>query len=429
LSTATRRNFLRTTLLGSSACMPMMAAVRRKTAQPSLLDEIERRAVRFFHEQAAPESGLVRDRVRATGVETRPVASIAATGFGLSGMCIAERRGYLPRGEARRRASRTLEYLAGRAAHQCGFYWHFIDVKTGERLWGSEASSIDTSWLICGVLHAKAHFASSALDRMAQEIIDRVDWRWMLNGGSLLSHGWTPEHGFLPYRWDSYSELLAMYLLGLASTTSPIPASSWEAWKRPMHQFGPYRYIGPSLPLFVHQYSHAWFDFRERRDRHADYFENSRVATLAHRLACVEQSSKFPWYGENLWGVTASDSDEGYECRATPDGSLVPCAAGGSMVFLPRQCEAVLHNMLKRWGSRVWGRYGFVDAFQPAQGWYGPDVVGIDLGIMLLMAENARTGSVWEAVSSTAETRRGMAAARFSEIDSARLAAPFEALA
>jgi hypothetical protein len=174
--------------------------------------------------------------------------------------------------------------------------------------------------------------------------------------------------------------------------------------------------IDAATPLFVHQYSHAWFDFRDRHDKYADYFRNSVRATQAHRLYCMQLSKEFPWYGPNMWGVTSSDSRTGYRVWGSPthppDGTLVPCASGGSLVFLPQLSGAVLQNMYDRYGKHAWTKYGFVDAFHPGQGWYNRDVIGIDLGIMLLMAENTRTAGVWSAVMSTPEAKRGMAAAR-----------------
>jgi hypothetical protein len=408
-----RREF--TGLLGSAVIVGKSAFGRepaRKLDEP-LLNEIERRAVRYFLEQANPRTGLVKDRCRATGLEVTQVASIAATGFGLSALCIADKRRFLPRGEARRRAARTLHFLASKMGHEHGFFWHFSEARNGERAWGSEASSIDTAWLLCGALHAKAHFNSPAIDRSVREIVERVDWAWMLDGRDTLSHGWTPQGGFLPYRWDAYSELMSAYLLAMGSKTYPIPGACWDAWQRPVTTEGPYSFIGCGTPLFTHQYSHAWFDFRGKQDVYADYFENSRQATLANRLACIRVADDYPWYSENLWGVTASDSRGGYGGCEKPDGLLVPCAAGGSLPFLPAECTTVLKHMLERYGSRVWGRYGFIDAFHPGQTWFGPDVIGIDQGIMLLMAENARTGSVWEAFMSTPEAQRGMAAAGF----------------
>ena len=404
-----RRQFL--VAAGAVLAAPLLPA-----STVNLLDELEASAVRFFFEHSDPQTGLVRDRARASGPEARNVASIAATGFGLSAMCIADRRGWLPPGEARRRVMRTLEYLANRADHRHGFYWHFMDMSTGVRSWHSEISSVDTSWLLCGTLHAREHFALPSIDRLAAEIQDRVDWRWMLDGANLLSHGWTPEAGFLPYRWDSYAEFLAMYLLALGSSTAPLPPSTWDAWKRPVRRCGGIRYIDSSTPLFTHQYSHAWFDFRQRRDRYADYFENSRRATLANRMACIEQAHQFRCYDDNVWGITTADTSGGYRNVVSPDGTLVPCAAGGSIAFLPRECGAVLETMLARYGSRIWCRYGFIDAFEPEQNWYGPDVIGIDLGIMLLMAENARTGSVWETMAAAPEVQRGLVEAGFRTV-------------
>lgn len=385
-----------------------------KDDRDRLLDEIERRACLYFLDHADPTSGLVRDRARMQGADDRRVSSIAATGFGLSALCVGYQRGYLSHSDALRRAQRTLEYIARSTAHTHGFFPHFLDMRTGQRIWNSEFSSIDTTWLLCGVLHCRAVFENRAIRQLAAEIYHRVDWRWMLDGGATLSHGWTPEHGFLASRWDQYSELLAMYLLAIGSPEFGIPASSWDAWQRPMGTYAGISYIDPAAPLFVHQYSHAWFDFRGKRDRYADYFENSRLATEAHRLFCMRLSDRFPWYGRNMWGVTASDSRRGYSAWGDTgslnrlDGTLVPCAAGGSLVFLPDECSLVLGNMIEYYGANVWGRYGFVDAFHPGQGWYDPDVIGIDQGITLLMAENARTGSVWTAMGTAHEPAKAM---------------------
>jgi hypothetical protein len=383
-----------------------------------LLNEIQRRAVRYFYDEADAYTGLVRDRARNSYAEDRRiVSSIAATGFGLSGLAIADRRGFIPRSVALARVQRTLEHLARNRQHEHGFYYHFLDMRTGDRAWNSEISSVDTAWLLCGIVHARAHFDTAQVESLAAEILDRVDWKWMLNGSDTLSHGWTPEAGFLPYRWDSYSELMAMYLLALGSTTNPIPASSWDAWHRPTRTYAGLKWIDSDTPLFTHQYSHAFFDFRNRRDKYADYYMNSRLATEAHRLHCVALSKQFPWYGNGLWGVTASDSRNGYspwggfDSRPAFDGTVVPCAAGGSLPFLPEPCMAVLETVFEKYGSSVWGRYGFSDAFHPQLNWTSPDVIGIDLGITLTMAENFRSGSVWNAMMSTPEAQRGMKAA------------------
>jgi hypothetical protein len=312
--------------------------------------------------------------------------------------------------------------LARRAFCQRGFYFHFLDCVTGKRAIQCELSSIDTTWLLCGVLHARQHFDNGKIRRLANELLLRVDWQWMRAGERTLCHGWTPENAFLPHRWDEYSELLAMYLLAMSSTKLPIPPSSWDAWARP-NRFDPNgaSFIESPAPLFVHQYSHAWFDFRNKHDGWADYFENSRMATARHREFCISLQERFPWFGNDLWGISASDSRAGYVAWGGPqlkpesiDGTLVPCAAGGSIVFLPDACARVLEAMLDRYGNRVWTRYGFVDAFHPQDGWYGPDVLGIDLGIMLLMIENMRTGSVWSSVMASPEAQRGFAIAGFS---------------
>lgn len=417
-----RRSFLQWSL--SLAALPSLAQPEPDPALPqtreALLDEIERRACCFFYEQADPTTGLVRDRARMSGRDNRRIASIAGTGFGLSAHCIADRRGYLPAGAARERVATTLQYLASRATHEQGFYYHFMDVSTGQRLWRSEISSVDTAWLLCGVLHCRSHFEDPEVQQLSGEILGRVNWPWMLNGGDTLSHGWRPESGFLPYRWDTYSELMAMYLLAIGSSSYPIPATTWQSWQRPQRTYEGLTYIDAQTPLFVHQYSHAWFDFRNRRDKFADYYENSRVATQAHRLFCQQLTPQYSWYGPEMWGITASDSRRGYTvwgapgARTKPDGTLVPCAAGGSVPFLPNDCVAVLEGMLAQYGKKVWGQYGFVDAFHPKEDWYDTDVIAIDQGIMLLMAENQRTQAVWKAIMATPEAERGFQLAGLS---------------
>ena len=185
---------------------------------------VEKRACLYFYEQAHPVTGLVLDRVRIDGVDDRRIASLAATGYGLSALCIAHQRGYLKKEDAENRVERTLDFFARRAFRQRGFYFHFLDCVSGQRAFNCELSSVDTAWLLCGVLHAREHFDKGRIRRLATEIIERVDWQWMRAEGDTLCHGWTPENGFLPYRWDEYSELLAMYLLAIGSTYASHPS-------------------------------------------------------------------------------------------------------------------------------------------------------------------------------------------------------------
>jgi hypothetical protein len=392
------------------------------TSVNELLIEMERRACLFFYEHADPGTGLVKDRARHTGPDTHTISSIAATGFGLSAMCIAHANSFLRPPEAQKRAQQTLEFLARRMPHEHGFFFHFVDMHSAERRFNSEISSIDTAILLLGVLHARAYFDSAPIRQLATEIYERVDWKWMLNGADTLDHGYKPETGFLKSRWDSYSELKGMYLLAIGSPSHPIPATSWEAWTRPIYQYGDLRYISAPAPLFVHQSAHAWIDFRRQRDAHANYFANSATATLAHKRFCLSLRDKYPWFSESLWGITASDSEHGYVVWGGPpamgpiDGTIVPCASGGSLVFMPDECRLVLKTIFDDY-PRAWTRYGFVDAFHPKDDWYDPEIVGIDHGIMLLMTENLRNESVWKAFMQNAEIVRAMQSVGFRKDD------------
>ena len=386
-----------------------------------LLEEIEKANFLYFWEQGNPQTGLVKDRCNArAAADNGVVASIAATGFGLTALCIGEKRGFVTRVEARNRAAAALRFLWKKLPTHRGFFYHFANIHTGERMWDSEISSVDTAILLCGVLTCRQHFEEhSEVGNLANEVFNRVDWTWLSEDTSLLPHGWMPEVGFLPFRWDYYSELMMMYLLGLGSTAYPLNVETWNAWKRTTFEYDGLRYIGSFAPLFVHQYSQAWFDFRGKRDKFVDYFENSRIATDVHRRFCVELAKQFPDYSDDLWGITASDSQKGYVVWGGPpaigpiDGTVVPCAAAGSLPFLPQETMRVLKNVKNRYGNNAWCRYGFVDAFNPLKNWYDSDVIGIDTGITMLMAENARTGFVWETFMKNLEARRGMERAGF----------------
>jgi hypothetical protein len=382
----------------------------------SLLDEIQRTSFDFFWNEASAKTGQIKDRALASGRDnnTHLMSSIAATGFGLTGLCIGDRRGFRNSAEIRTRVRNTLHFLANELPHEHGFFYHFVHMETGQRWEKCELSSIDTSLLLCGVLTARQYYADQEIKDLATKIYERVEWPWMLNGGSTLSMGWHPETGFLDARWEHYCELMMIYLLAIGSPTHKISPESWGAWKRPVIKYQGLEYISGDDPIFTHQYSHAWFDFRKKRDSFANYFENSVTATKAHKLFCLSLHDRFPDYSENLWGISASDYAQGYTAWGGPppqgplDGSIVPCATGGSLAFLYEDCMKVLRNIRGRYKEKAWVRYGFVDAFNPLTGWYDQDVLGIDLGITMLMAENHRTGFVWETFMKNSEARAAM---------------------
>ena len=372
-------------------------------AADALLDEVEGRGCDFFYNEASPKSGLVRDRAPAAGRSLSRVSSIAATGFGLSALCIAAKRNYLRPSDCEARVEKTLAFLLEECPHEHGFLYHFIDIESGQRMFGSELSSIDTALLLCGVLLCRQYFAGNTrIAALATTFYRRIDWQWMLNGGTTLSMGWLPDQGFLSHRWDIYSELMTMYLMAIGSPTHPIPAETWNALQRPVVQFGGIDYISGVAPLFIHQYAHAWCDYRDIRDLHANYFTNSIAATRTHQLWCLTLGKSFPWIDQDMWGITASDSRNGYRVWGGPpsmgplDGTLVPCAAAGSLPFLPAECSHVLSSMRERMGDRIWTRYGFVDSFNSKTNWFATDILGINQGISVLMAENLRSGFAWQ---------------------------------
>jgi hypothetical protein len=409
---------------------PLLAEMQHKASSPpstvlspeddAFLDDLQRRGCLYFAEQCGAKSGQVLDRAAASNTtgkrDPRVMASIAGTGFGLSALCIAEKRGYQPRTQVIAQIRRTLHYHLEQMPGEHGFFYHFNDVDTGGSYGGSEVSSIDTALLMCGVLTARAHFHTDPeIVRLATALYNRVDWPWMLNGAKTFSMGWR-RGAFLESRWIHYCELMMIYLLALGSPTHPVDADCWDAWTRPKMTYAGFEYISAADPLFVHQYSHAYFDFRNKRDAYADYFANSITATRAHEAYCISLGKP---YSQDYWGISASDSQHGYTAWGGPpgegniDGSVVPYAAAGSLPFVPADCLRVLRSLKQQYGDKAYGRYGFCDAFHPAADWYDGDVLGIDVGISILMAENLRSGFIWETFARNPEVTVAMRRAGF----------------
>jgi hypothetical protein len=398
----------------------------------AFLDDMQRRGVLYFIEQAGAKSGQVLDRAAANNIplnmpakrDPRLMASIAATGFGLTALCIADKRRYHPHAAMLEQTRRTLRYHLHFMPHDHGFLYHFDDVDLGTQFRGSEVSSIDTALFLCGVLTARAWFhADPEIVQLATQLYERVDWPWMLNGGSTFSMGFRANK-FIDARWNHFCELMMIYLLAIGSPTHPVDPATWDAWTRPTITYDGLTYIGSSDPIFTHQYSHAWFDFRDKRDKYANYFTNSILATRAHKAFCLSLGAP---YSPDYWGISASDSQHGYVAWGGPssigqgfggiDGSVVPNATAGSLPFLPIDCLRVLRSLQQSY-PRCYGRYGFCDAFHPQVDWYDPDVLGIDLGIGLVMSENLRTGFIWDTFARNPEIGIAMQRAGFHPVPS-----------
>lgn len=405
-------------LLGTAAAAALPPPVALGADDHRLLDEIEHTAFLFFAEQSHPTTGLVRDRARADGSASEGKASIAASGFAFPAWVIATERGWVTRPEALERVRAKLRFLADHAPRHHGFFYHFMEMDTGARAWKCEVSSIDSSLFYAGAIVAREYFADPEITALVNRLLGEVEWEWFRNGGRLVSLAWHDETGFSRYRWRKYSEHVLMSFLALGVSPRPLEAGYWQAWERlPAGRYHDYVYL-QEPPLFVHQFPQAFIDLRDRRDAYADYFHNSRLATLAQRQFSLDLRGEFPAWSENLWGVTASDSATGYKAWGGPprtlrynalDGTVVPCAAAGSLPFAPAETLAVLHHLRDAYGDRIWSRYGFVDAFNPHNNWVNPDVIGIDVGISVVQAENLRTGLIQRLFMQSAEARLALA--------------------
>lgn len=363
-----------------------------------LLAKIQEDSFLYFQTFADPETGLIHDSSSLSSP-----ASIAATGFALAIYGIAQTHGWMGYREAYQATDKILRTLE-KAGQKNGFYYHFLDANTGRRVWGSEASSIDTALLMAGVLLAGEYFKGTDIKVRAAALYNRVDWEWMLNGSKMLSHGWKPENGFLPNYWDMYSEHLILQALALGSSTHPIPADAWNGWDRLEDEYNGRKIVYSfSGSLFTYQFSHAFIDLRKLNDRGINYFENSKQATLANKEFCFDNQAEFPSYSENVWGLSASLGPSGYKAYgakpgvAEHDGTIAPYAIASSLVFTPRESLDALTYIYHNHQNLAYGPYGFKDAFNLDRNWAASEYLGIDQGILILMIENfLNDGAIWK---------------------------------
>jgi hypothetical protein len=415
----------------------------------SLLDRLQRAAFDYFPQTMNPANGLVADNSRANS----PV-SIAVVGFALSSYPVAVERGWLARPEAVKRSLAALRFFRDsdqsggpESTGYKGFYYHFLDFQSGARVWRSELSMIDTALLIAGALTASMYFDSNTaeeieLRKIADMLFCRIDWRWAQDGGETLRQGWKPECGFLHYGWEGYNEAIVLYVLALGSPTHSLEGHCYHAWTATYQWENVYGYdFLYGGPLFVHQFSHAWIDFRGikdpfMREKRCDYFENSRRATLVQREYAQRNPNEFAGYDQHCWGLTACDgpSDElsdmageprrvfGYAARGVPygpdDGTIAGWAALASLPFTPDiALDAVRHMHLRYPEMLSESRYA--SSFNPGLAsvdhrvWVSPGKFGLDQGIVVMMLENYRTGLIWRLMRDCPPIRAGLRQAGF----------------
>jgi hypothetical protein len=414
-----------------------LAPLVGQTGDAVLLDTLQHTAFNFFWNEANPANGLIKDRSSSGSP-----CSIASVGFGLSAICIGVDHGWVSRPAARDRVLTTLKTLLhGRQGSgdgfigQYGLFYHFLDMTTATRAWSSELSSIDTGLLLAGIVDARQYFdqadsIETSIRSVADSIYYRMNWDLMRNFNPGIIMAWMPGTGFLNYGpMRGYYEASIVYILAMGSPTFGVDASAWQYWTSGYNwstQYGYSYVIFP--PLFGHQYSHCYVDFRNIADDYMraagiTYFENSRRATLAQRAYSIANPGGFPGYSDSLWGITASDAPTGYSARGAPpaqndDGTIAPTAPIGSIAFAPEVVLPVIRNMWNNYRPQLWMKYGFRDAFNLKVNWWDTDVIGIDQGPIILMIENYRTQAVWKRFMKNADVQRGLQVGGFLPLTS-----------
>lgn len=387
-----------------------------------LLSEVQYRACHFFWAKADPKTGLINDRAKNRGNDEYEVASIASTGYGMAALPIAVQNGWQTYELAYNRALLTLRFINSEMEHTKGWYFHFVHKNTGKRVWNCELSSIDTALLLAGALVCGQFFSNTEVHQLANELYERVDWQWMLtNGGErpdkfLISHGWKPETGFLPYDWGSYCELMLLYLLGMGAPNEPLLPACWSAWNRPVVEYKGHTTLFGG-PIFVHQMTHGFYDFKNQCDREGwNYWVSSVEATYINQQFCIDNSDMRKTYSANVWGLNACDYPDGYRAFSAPgdeDGTVSPTGAIASIIFTPDLSQKAANALYAQYSTRIWGQFGFANAFNVDRCWYDTDVIGIDLGMALLNIENAHTGLIWELLASHPSTAKAWKSAGF----------------
>ncbi len=445
----------------NSAAGPPPPNPARDTA--AFLDTLEDRTFHYFWDLTNPQNGLTPDRAPSPSF-----SSIAAVGFALTAYPIGVERGFITRAQAAQRTLTTLRFfwtapqdsaVSGATGYH-GFFYHFLDMSTGQRFQNVELSTIDTSLLLAGVLFCQSYYdgadsTESLIRSLADSIYYRVDWTWARPRPPVVSMGWHPEGGFIPADWIGYNEAMILYILALGSPTHPVDSTAWAAWVGG-YQWATFRgqdYVQFG-PLFGHEYSHVWIDFRSIQDaymrgRGIDYFENSRRATYAQRAYAAANPGAWSGYSNQIWGLTASDGPANttlalhgrtrqfhtYWARGVSaletndDGTLAPTAAGGAVPFAPEIAIPALITMRETYGSHLFSTYGYRDAFNPtftAQvpvergdvdpvfGWFDVDYLGIDQGPILAMIENYRSELVWRVMRRNPYIVQGLKRAGFT---------------
>jgi len=418
-------------LLGAAASLLLAASALaapptpRPSAAPTL-EAVQRKAFAFFWNESDPKTGLTKDRARNLPgkVDTYTVASIAATGYALATLPVAVSHGWVSQEAAYARALTTLRFVRNKMENNHGFYFHFVDKATGERVWKSELSSVDSTLLLLGARVAGDFWLGTEVQRLAEDLTDRADWVWMREGGDAASNptapsmGWKPEDGWIKARWQGYSEASFLYWLALGSRAHPLPARSWDSWDVTPARLEGYAVFGGAEPLFMAQMAPGFYDVRGLRDRQGrDWWEAWRNAHRADRAYCARNPDGRKTYAEGFWGVSANDQPPpvGYGASAPghDDGTVSPTAMLSGLLFTPGSSQAALTDLWRKHGPQLWGRYGYSNAFNVDKDWYDTDVIGIDLGMLLLATENARTGLVWRLLKTDSVIERGRTAAGF----------------
>ena len=419
-----------------------------------MLNDLQRETFDYFLNEVDPVTGLIKDKTQPGSP-----ASIAARGMGLSAYIAGVENKFLSREDAITRVLKILRFFYNSrqgteadATGYKGFYYHFLTMVTGKRAWKCELSTIDTAIFMMGVLSASTYFKDDnkneiEIRELADQLYYRIDWQWALNQGTTISHGWRPEDGFLPYRWDdNYSEALLLYVLALGSPTYPLKADGYKKWTatfdvKKVYDIE-YLYGGP---LFIHQFPQMWIDFRGIHDDFNkkagfDYFENSKRATHVHQQYAIENPHKFEHYGEYCWGLTSSDGPGnktmdidgrkrifyGYVARGAPfgpdDGTVSPWGVVASLPFAPEIVLDTIRHAIEKLNLKHHRLYGFDASFNPTypekstnpNGWVSPWRFGLNQGPIVIMIENYHTGLIWKIMRECRYIIKGLHVAGFT---------------
>lgn len=426
IATATAQKQLKNTEANG---IPYSLKIDKNITDEALLDLVQKQTLRYFWDFAHPVSGMARERSNETASYGQEVVTTGGTGFGVMAVIVGVERGWIERDTAARFLLKMVKWLS-KADSYHGVFPHWYHGKTGKTIPFSRkddgADLVESSFLLQGLLCVRQYFdGNNTVERSLRNRINglwnEVEWDFFTRGGrEVLYWHWSPNNGWaMNFPLRGFNECLITYVLAASSTRYPVTAGVYHrGWAQSDFFKNGKSFYGYTLPLgfdyggplFFSQYSFLGLNPKGLKDQYADYWQQNQHHSLINYTHCVENPNGFKGYGDNCWGLTASDDPAGYDAHSptNDNGTITPTAALSAFPYTPEKSMKALRYFYTELGDKIWREYGFTDAFNSAQNWYAQSHLAIDQGPIVVMIENYRSGLLWNLFMSCSEVQAGL---------------------